>query len=130
MEKVNTLIQSAKHWMQTAGPAWDIFVTLFMVAAVLIWMDLFIGNKIRMKATGLIGIWIESALNWYTLRKNIAKANSLHLALRRKYWVVPIAGSYHVLNNRQRKRINNLLRKHKMVININDLLNLAVYHTS
>jgi hypothetical protein len=129
MEKINALIQASKHWMQTAGPAWDIFVTLFAILAFLVWMDLFIGNKIRVQATGLLGIWTESVLNWYTLKKNIAKARSLHIATRRQYWVVPMANQYHVINNRQRKRINRLLVKHHMIININDLLNMAVYHT-
>jgi len=129
MEKVTTLIQNLKLWMQSAGPVWDMFVIGFAVLVFLVWMDLFIGNRIRVKATSLIGIWFESFANWYSLRKNIAKAKSLHIATRKQYWVVPMANNYHIINNRQRKKINNLLRKYKMVININDLLNMAVYHT-
>ena len=129
MEKVTTLIQHTRLWMQTAGPVWDLFVISFVVLVFLVWMDLFIGNQIRVKATGLFGIWFESFANWYTLRKNIAKAESLRIATRRRYWVVPMANQYHVINNRQRKKINRLLSKYKMVININDLLNMAVYRT-
>ena len=129
MEKITLLIHQVKHWMNTAGPCWNIFVTAFAILAFLVWMDIMVGNKIRIRATGLLGIWFESVLNWYTLKKNIAKARSLHIATRRQYWVVPLANQYHVINNRQRKRINRLLVKHHMIININDLLNLAVYHT-
>jgi len=131
MEKVTTLIQNIKIWMQSAGPVWNMFVILFAALAVLVWMDLFIGNRIRVQATGLIGIWLESFANWYSLRKNIAKANSYSIASgrRKRYWVIPIAGKYYVINNLNRKRINNILRKNNTIMNINDLLKLEVYHT-
>jgi len=131
MEKVTTLIQNLKVWMQSAGPVWDMFVIGFAILIFFVWMDLFIGNRIRVKATSLIGIWIKSLFNLYSLRKNIAKEKSYSIASgrRKRYWVVPIDGRYYVLNNINRKRINAIMRKHRIVMNINDLLNIAVYNT-
>jgi hypothetical protein len=129
MEKVNQLIETASSWMSNAGIPWKIFVTLFFILAVLVWMDFILGNNIRLKAKSLIGILFESAANWYVLKKNIAKAHGLHIATRRQYHVIPLSGSYHVLNNLQRKRINRLLSKYNMIININDLLKMAIYST-
>lgn len=122
MEKLHRIIDSWDY-------AWDALVIVIFMVAFLVWLDVYIGNRIRITARSIPGILLEGIFNWYSLKKNTAKAWSLHMALRKRYWVVPIEGKYYVFHEGQKERINRILKKYHSRINFYDLWKMAAYWT-
>ncbi len=123
-------MEKVKLFITSQGIAWELFVITVAIVAFLVWLDVFVGNRVRINSTSLPGILFEVFANWYSYQKNKLKANSYHFATGKKYWVIALANKYYVVNKSQRGRINRLLKKHNhTVMNINILLNKAVYWT-
>lgn len=125
---MNTINQ-VKEFMQNAGIAWDVFVIVFCAITIVVWLDLFIGTRIRVSAKGSIGKFISKWVNFYILYKTITKAKGYHLITKKRYSVIPIEGKLYIVNNVRRKSWNRKLAKMHSVFNINDLLRIAIYHT-
>lgn len=123
-------LQKIKMMIDSWGTAWDVLVITLAIIAFMAWMDLFIGNRIRAGSESMPGILWELFTNWYNRKKNILKAESKHFAFGKKYWVVPIGGRYYVINKSQRQRINRILDKYHMKMDIYDLIKDAVYSTN
>jgi hypothetical protein len=123
MEKLRELIQGL-------GLAWEVFVIVMAIIAFMVWLDLFVGNRVRINANSLPGVAFEVAANWWSLQKNKWKAESMHFATGKRYWVIVISNRYYVINKYHRSKINRLLRRHNSVVmDINRLINNAIYHT-
>jgi len=118
-----------RELFQSWGIWWDAAVIALCVAAFVIWIEVVIGNRVRDRATSIIGILFEQAANWYAKHKNIAKARARHVATGKRYHVVIIASRYFVVGKFQRKRINKILKKYHLKITIEKLLEKAVYST-
>lgn len=123
-------MEKFKLFIDGLGIAWEITVILIAISAFLVWMDLFIGSRVRTDARGLISTAFEAFANWYALRRNIMKAISMHLATRKQYHVIMLGDMYYVVNKQSRQRINRLFRRHGMKrITIVDVIRTAAYST-
>jgi hypothetical protein len=118
-----------KALIETWGIWWDITVIMLAIIATFVWLDLVVGNKIRTKATSLIGIWTETVMNRYVKTKKIMKAKSLHAAFGRKYAVVNLAGRYFVVGKYQRHHMNRILKKYHSKLTYKKAMENAVFWT-
>lgn len=122
MEKLKQLIDA---W----GIAWDILIISMFIAAFLVWMDVVIGNKVRLSRSSLAGILLDTWMNKYILIKKKAEAKSLQLVTGYRQYIVNIGGHVFVISKKNRQRINKLLKKHNTKITIYELLADAIWWT-
>ena len=118
-----------KELFDSWGLWWDVTIVTITVIAFIAWLEIVIGNKIRLSAKTLIGLYLSMAANWYTKKKAVTRAKARHLATGKKYHVVIIASRYFVINKYQRQKLNKILKKYHSRITIEKLLEKAVYST-